>query len=113
MPFHQGWSGPDEGFVYRGYYVGDGRYGHVGHQQDSRIPRQENQMVRNPKPDGSISQEAAAAPGHRHEQDALKDGPSADQPESSQERTGLRSESSTDGKVKPDMEKSPEEVTTE
>jgi hypothetical protein len=31
------------------------------------------------KPDGPVSQEAATTPGHRHEQDALKDGPSADQ----------------------------------
>jgi hypothetical protein len=63
--------------------AGDDHYEHVGHQQDSRISRQENWMVRNPKLDGSISQEAASAPGHRHEQDALKDGPSADELENS------------------------------
>jgi hypothetical protein len=69
-----------------------------------------NQMVQNPKPDGSISQEAAAAPSHWCEQDALKDGPSVDQPESSQGRTGPRSESSVNGKAKPGTEKSPGEV---
>jgi hypothetical protein len=31
-----------EGFGYEGYYAGDGRYGHVNHQQDNRILRQEN-----------------------------------------------------------------------
>jgi hypothetical protein len=65
------------------------------------------------KPDGPVSQEAAVAPGHRHEQDALKDGPSADQPESSQGRIGPRSESSADGKAKPNMKKSPKEVAVE
>jgi hypothetical protein len=43
----------------------------------------------------------------------LKDGPSADQPESSQRRTGPRIESLTDSKAKPNMEKSLEEVETE
>jgi hypothetical protein len=70
-------------------------------------------MVRNPKLDGPISQEAATAPGRRHEQEALKDGPSADQPESSQGRTGPRSKSSANGKAKPDTEKCPEEVVAE
>jgi hypothetical protein len=71
-------------------------------------------MVQNPKPDGHFSQEvAAAAPGHRHEQEALKDGPSLDQLESSQGRIGLRSKSSIDGTTKPDVEKSPEGVAAE
>jgi hypothetical protein len=48
-----------------------------------------------------------------HEQEALKDGPSTDQPESSQWRTGLRRKSSVDGKAKPDAKKSPEEVGAE
>jgi hypothetical protein len=39
MPFHPGWSGPAEDFGYSGYYAGDDRYRHVGHQQDSRILR--------------------------------------------------------------------------
>jgi hypothetical protein len=34
MPFHPGWSGPTEGFGFVGFYAGDGRCGHVGHQQD-------------------------------------------------------------------------------
>jgi hypothetical protein len=65
------------------------------------------------KLDGPVSQEAAVAPGRRHEQDALKDGPSADQPESSQGRIGPRSESSADDKAKPNMKKSPKEVAVE
>jgi hypothetical protein len=110
MPFHPGWSEPVESFGYGGYYVGDSRCGLVDHQQDSRILRQENLMVRNPKSDGLVSLEVAATPGRWHEQEALKDGPSADQLESSQGRTGLRSKSSANGEVKPDTEKSPEEV---
>jgi hypothetical protein len=113
MPFHLGWSGPAEGFVYGGYYAGDDRYGYVGHQQDNGILRQENQMVRNPKPNGLVFLEAATTPGLWHEQEVLKDGPSADQPESNQGRTGPRSESLTDGKAKPDVEKSSEEVAAE
>jgi hypothetical protein len=113
MRFHPGWSGHIEGFGYGGYYARDDRFVHVSHQQDSKISRQENWMVWNPKLDGLISQEAASAPGHRHEQYALKDGPSADQLENSQGRTRPRSESSTDGRAKPDMEKSPEEVAVE
>jgi hypothetical protein len=70
-------------------------------------------MVRNPKLDGPISQEVATAAGHWHEQEALKDGPSADQPESSQGRTRPRSKSSTNGEAKPNMEKSPDEVVVE
>jgi hypothetical protein len=30
--FHPGWSEPTQGFGHRGYYTGDGRYGHLGHQ---------------------------------------------------------------------------------
>jgi hypothetical protein len=70
-------------------------------------------MVQNPKSDGPVSQEATTAPGRWHEQDALKDRPSVDQLESSQGRTGVRSESSVDGKAKPDAEKNPEEVAAE
>jgi hypothetical protein len=113
IPFHMGWSGLAGGFGYGGYYAGDGRYGHVSHQQDNWILRQENRMVRNPKPDGSISQETATAPGCWHEQEALKDGPFADQPESSQGRTRSRSKSSADDKTKPNAKKSPEELAAE
>jgi hypothetical protein len=108
-----GWSGLAGGFGYGGYYAGDGRYGHVSHQQDNWILRQENRMVRNPKPDGSISQEIATAPSCWHEQEALKDGPFADQPESSQGRTRSRSKSSADDKTKPNAKKSPEELAAE
>jgi hypothetical protein len=83
MSFSPGWSGPAEDFGYEGYYVGDNRYRYVDHQQDSRILRQENRMARNPKSNGLVSQEAAAAPSRHHEQEALKDGTSANQPESS------------------------------
>jgi hypothetical protein len=55
MPFHPGWSGPIKGFGYGGYYVGDGRYRHVSHQQDSKILRHENRMIQNPKLDGPNS----------------------------------------------------------
>jgi hypothetical protein len=53
------------------------------------------------------------APGCRHEREAPKDGSSADQPGSSQGRTGSRSESSANGEAKSDAEKSPEEVAAE
>jgi hypothetical protein len=33
MHFHPGWSGPAQDFGHVGYYVGDGFYEHVGHQQ--------------------------------------------------------------------------------
>jgi hypothetical protein len=69
-------------------------------------------MVHNPKLDGPVSQEATAAPNHQHEREAMKDGTSTDQPESSQVRTGPRSKSLTGGKVNPDAVKSPEEVAT-
>jgi hypothetical protein len=55
MHFHPGWLGPTEGFVYGSYYTGDGCYEYVSHQQDSRIMRQENRMVWNPKLDDPVS----------------------------------------------------------
>jgi hypothetical protein len=70
-------------------------------------------MVWNSKPDGLVSQGAAAAPGHHHKKEALKNGSSTDQPKSSQGRMGPRSKSSADGKAMPDMEKSLEEVVAE
>jgi hypothetical protein len=39
MHFHLGWPGPVEGFGHRGYYAGDDRYIHAGHQQDMRALR--------------------------------------------------------------------------
>jgi hypothetical protein len=107
---HPGWSGPTEDFGYEGYYAGDRCYGHIGYQQDSETRKPDGP---NPKPDGLVSQEAAAALAHRHEKEALKDGPSADQPESSQGRTGPRRESSANGEVRLDTEKSIEEVAEE
>jgi hypothetical protein len=65
MHFHLGWSRPDEGFGHRGYYIGDGRYGSVGDKQDRRDPRQENQMVRDPKLDGPVSLKIAAVPSQQ------------------------------------------------
>jgi hypothetical protein len=70
-------------------------------------------MVRNLNPDGMISQKATTAPSHRHKQEALKDGSSANHPGISQERIGPRRESSANGEAKPDMEKSLEEVAAE
>jgi hypothetical protein len=105
-----GWSGPTEDFGYEGYYIGDRCYRHIGHQQDSETGKLDGP---NPKPDGLVSQEVAATLDHRHEKEALKDGPSADQPESSQGRIGLRRESSANGEVRADTEKSIEEVAAE
>jgi hypothetical protein len=104
---------PAEGFGYGGFYAGDGRYGHVGHQHDRGATGQENRTVRNGKSDHPVSQGVVAAPSRRHKQDALKSGPSTDQPESSRERIGPRSESSADGEGKPDAEKNTEEVAVE
>jgi hypothetical protein len=66
MHFQPGWSAPTEGFGHIGYYTGDDRYGNIGHQQDSRAPRQENRMVRNLKPEGPVSAKVATAPGQQH-----------------------------------------------
>jgi hypothetical protein len=49
MHFHLRWSILAEDFGHRGYYVGDDGYRYVGHQQDSRTPRQENRMVHLPR----------------------------------------------------------------
>jgi hypothetical protein len=102
MPFHPGWSEPAEGFGYGGFYVGDGG-----------APGQENRTVWNAKPDHLVSKGPARAPGCRHEQDTLKGGLSAYQPESSRGRTGPRSESLIDSKANPDTEKILEEVAAE
>jgi hypothetical protein len=67
-------------------------------------------MVQNLKPNGPVSQEAATSPSHWHEQEALKDGSSADQLGNTPERIGPRREYSANGEAKPDTKKSPEEV---
>jgi hypothetical protein len=62
MHFHPGWWEPAEGFGHGGYYAEDGHYGSVDHQQDRRALKLENRMIRNPKPDGSVSSKTATAP---------------------------------------------------
>jgi hypothetical protein len=65
MHFHPGWLGPTQDCGHGGYYAGDDRYGYVGHQQDSRTPRQENRIVHNVKSDHLIFQEATVVPGRQ------------------------------------------------
>jgi hypothetical protein len=113
MHFHSGWLGPVEGFGHGGYYAGDDRYGHVGHQQDRRASGQENWTAQNVKLDHQVSQETATVPGHRHKREAPKDGSSAGQSGGSQETTGPRSDTSVDDKTKSGMEKGLEEVAVE
>jgi hypothetical protein len=67
MHFHQGWSGLAEGFGHGGYYTRDSSYGYVGHQQDRRASRQENEIVWNAKLDHPASLKMVAALGRRHE----------------------------------------------
>jgi hypothetical protein len=100
MHFHPGWPGPVEGFSHGGYFTGDGHYEYVGHQYDSKTPSQENWMVQNLKLDGPVSSKTTAAPGHRQEQEAPKDGASVDQPGSSQGQIGLRSKTSVNDEAK-------------
>jgi hypothetical protein len=78
MHFHPGWSGPTQGFDHGGYYVGDDRYKHVGHQHDRMASRQENQTVQNVKPDHPVSQDATTAPDLQQEQET-PNGSSVDQ----------------------------------
>jgi hypothetical protein len=75
--------------------------------------RTENWIVRNVKLDHPGSPKTITALGRQHEREALKDISSADQLGSNQGWTGSRSMSSTNGKAKPDAEKSPEEVAVE
>jgi hypothetical protein len=84
MHFNLGWSGPTQGFSHGGYYVGDGYYGYIGHQQNRRASGQENWIVWNAKLGHPVSQEVAIAPSLWHKQEVLKDGSSADQLGSSQ-----------------------------
>jgi hypothetical protein len=68
-------------------------------------------MVRNPKPNGSVSSKSAAAPGQQHKQWVPKNGSSTNGSGGSQDQTGLRSEASADNdNVVPNVERSPEEV---
>jgi hypothetical protein len=60
-----------------------------------------------------VSQEIAAAFGHRCEQEAPNYGSSTGQSGGSQEKIRLRSKSSANGEVKLDSERSPEEVVVE
>jgi hypothetical protein len=68
MDFHPGWSGPIEGFGHGGYYTRDDRYRSVGHQQDRKASRQENQIVWNTKPDHPVPPKTTKAPGQPHKQ---------------------------------------------
>jgi hypothetical protein len=113
MHFHPGWSGPAEGFGHGGYYTGDGCYEYVDHQQDSKTPRQENQMVQNPKLDGLVSLKVLVAPEQQSEREVLKDRSYVDQLESSQGQTVPMSISSANGEAKPDAERKSEEVVVE
>jgi hypothetical protein len=113
MHFYPEWSGPTQGFGHGGYYAEDGHYRYVGHQQDRRASGRENWTVQNAKLDHPVSQEPTLAPGHQHEQEAWKDGSSADQSGSSQEKTGSRSESLADGEAKSVTKESPGEVAVE
>jgi hypothetical protein len=63
-------------------------------------------MIARPRVAGMLH----AAPGHQHDLEASKSGSSADQSGGSQGQTRLRSETSVDGKVKPDTERNPEDV---
>jgi hypothetical protein len=67
MHFHLGWSVPTQGFVHGDYYIGDGRYKHVSHQQGRKASGQENGTVWNAKLDHPVSQEVVVAPGHQQE----------------------------------------------
>jgi hypothetical protein len=62
MHFHSGWLGPTQCFGHEGYYAGDDRYRHIGHQQDRRALGQENRIVWNAKLDHPIFLEVAATP---------------------------------------------------
>jgi hypothetical protein len=63
MHFHLRWSGPIEHFGHRGYYIRDGRYMNVGHQQGRMASKQENRTVRNAKSDHPVSPKAITASG--------------------------------------------------
>jgi hypothetical protein len=77
------------------------------------IAGQEKWIVQNAKPDHPVSPKTGAAPSHRHKQGVLKDGSSADGPRSSQRKTRPTSETSTNDKAKPGVEKSLEDVVVE
>jgi hypothetical protein len=112
MHFHSRWSRPTQGFGHGGYYIGDGRYRHVGHQQGRKASGQENWTVRNAKSDHPVSQKAAVAPSHQQEQ-VTPNGSSVNQQGSIQGKAGPRSETLADDEAKPNSEKNPEEATAE
>jgi hypothetical protein len=102
MHFHPRWSEPTEGFGHGGYYIGDGHYGYVSHQQDRRASRQKNWTVQNAKLDHPVSPKIEAALGRWHNESG-----------SSQGKTGPRSESSANDEAKPNVERSRSEVIAE
>jgi hypothetical protein len=111
--FQPRWSGPTDGFGHGGYYAGDGRYGYVDHLQDRRTPRQDNQMVWNPKLEDPISLKTIAAPNQHNKWWVPKDEASANGSRGSQGQIGSRSEASTNNKAKSNAEKGPAEVAAE
>jgi hypothetical protein len=55
MHFYSGWSGPTQGFDHGGYYAGDDRYEHVGHQQGRRASGHKKWTLWNAKMDHPFS----------------------------------------------------------
>jgi hypothetical protein len=113
MHFHPGRSEPAQGFGHEVFYAGDGRYGHIGHQQDRRVAGHETQTVQNAKSDHPVSQEAVVAPGRQHKLETSKSGSSPDQSGGSQGQTRPRSKTSTIGEAKPEVEGNLVEATLE
>jgi hypothetical protein len=101
------------GFGHGGFSVEDDRYRHVSHQQDRRASGQKNQTIQNTKPDHSVSQEAATASGLQHELEPSKSGSFADQSGGNQGQTRPRSETSANGKAKPEVDRNLEEAVAE
>jgi hypothetical protein len=110
MHFHSGWSWHVEGFDHRVYYTRDSNYGSVGHQQDMKASRQENQIVRNAKLNHPVSPKVIAASGQQHKQWVPQGVSSVDGLGGNQDQIGLRSETSADDKAKHDTKKGLEEV---
>jgi hypothetical protein len=103
------WLGPTEGFGNGGYYIGEGHYGSIGHQQGRKAPRQKNWTVQNDKLDHPVPLKTTEAPGEPHKQSVwgLKDAWGLG---GNQDQTRPRSETSANDEVKHDTEKGPEEV---
>jgi hypothetical protein len=79
----------------------------------TRRPLAGQEGLRVGKLDHLVSPKTVAALGHHYEQGAPKGGSSTNEPGSIQGRTGPRSETLANDKVKPDAEKSPKEVVAE